>query len=240
MSLAPRPSSRTPSEITRARITFFSSDFHAGPNSLVRLANSSSPSVWARCAFASSLTADMLAWRSFRSGTSAASTLSFPKDSSASQRSCWYSGCGSKSEGFTPTSARNSSWSPMISAMTSFARSRPCATTSSVGAVAAPPAARSGQVSSGASPSIIRMSMPPCSFFEPATTMSNVASSSSWKLGFTTQSEPISPRRTAPTGPSNGSPAIPTASEAAFIAGMSYGLAMSTDRTVTTTWTSSR
>ena len=128
----------------------------------------------------------------------------------------------------------------MISVMTSFARSRPCATTSSVGAVAPSPAARSGQVSSGASPSIIRMSMPPCSFFEPATTMSNVASSSSWNVGFTTQSEPISPRRTDPTGPSNGRPAIPTARDAAFIAGMSYWFSMSTDRTVTTTCTSSR
>ena len=70
--------------------------------------------------------------------------------------------------------------------------------------------------------------------------MSNVASSSSGNEGFTTQSAPTRPRRTEPTGPSNGRPAIPTASEAAFIAGMSYGLAMSTDRTVMTTWTSSR
>ena len=78
---------------------------------------------------------------------------------------------------------------------------------------------------SGASPSIIRMSIPPSAFFEPATTMSNVASSSSWNVGFTTHSPPIRPSRTAPTGPSNGRPAIPTASDAAFIAGMSYGLA---------------
>ena len=89
MSFAPRPSSRTPSEITRARMTFFSSDFQAGENSLARAAKTSSPSVWARWAFASSLTADMFASRSFRSDTRAESTLSFPKDSSASQRSCW-------------------------------------------------------------------------------------------------------------------------------------------------------
>jgi hypothetical protein len=46
--------------------------------------------------------------------------------------------------------------------------------------------------------------------------------------------------RTAPTGPSNGSPASIVASDAALIDGMSYGWAMSTDRTVITMWTSSR
>ena len=51
-----------------ARMTFFSSDFHAGENSLARAAKTSS-SVWARWAFASSLTADMFASRSFRSET---------------------------------------------------------------------------------------------------------------------------------------------------------------------------
>ena len=164
-----------------------------------RWARASSPNTCARWALASSLTADMLDSRSFRSGTSEDRTLSFAKDSSASQRSCWYSGCGSKSDGFTPTAARNSSWNSMTSAMTSFARSRPWATTSSVGAVAPSPAARRGQVISGASPSIIRMSIPPWSFLEPATTMSKVASSSSWNVGFTAHSFPIRPRRTAPT-----------------------------------------
>ena len=47
-----------------------------------------------------------VASRSFLSGTIAAATLSFANGSSASQRSCWYSGCGSKSEGFTPTCGR--------------------------------------------------------------------------------------------------------------------------------------
>ena len=51
--------------------------------------------------------------------------------------------------------------------------------------------------------------------------MSNVASSVCWKVGLTTQSPLMSPRRTAATGPLNGRPASPTAHAAAFIAGMS-------------------
>ena len=63
----------------------------------------------------------------------------------------------------------------MIFAISVFATSRPCATTSSVGASAPPDS--SGHVLVGASPSIIRMSTPPSAPLEPATTMSNVASS---------------------------------------------------------------
>ena len=55
-----------------------------------------------------------------------------------------------------------------------------------------------------------------------------------------THSPSIRPMRTEPTGPSNGSPARQVATEAAFMAGMSYGFAPSTPSTVMTTWTSSR
>jgi len=129
----------------------------------------------------------------------------------------------------------NSSWKSIISAIARLAASSPSATTSSVGAVAPAPPWSSCHVLSGASPSIIRMSMPPRSLRRPATTMSNVASSTSWKVGLITHSPPISPIRTEPTGPSNGRPAMHVARLAAFMPGMSYGLAMSADRTVRTT-----
>ena len=109
----------------------------------------------------------------------------------------------------------------MSFAISAFATSRPRATTSSVGATAPVSSASSGHVRTGASPSIIRMSTPPSGFFDPATTMSNVASSSSWKVGLTVHSPRMSPSRTLATGPSNGRPASPTAHAAAFIAGMS-------------------
>ncbi len=50
----------------------------------------------------------------------------------------------------------------------------------------------------------------------------------------------MNPRRTEPTGPSNGMPESIVARLAAFMPGMSYGFAMSADRTVITTCTSSR
>ena len=57
MSVADRPSSRTPSSITRLRMTFFCNCFHAGPNSDARAANASSPSVSATWVRVSSLSA---------------------------------------------------------------------------------------------------------------------------------------------------------------------------------------
>ena len=75
MSVGPRPSKRTPCSITRRRMTFFWSDFHAAENSCPRRANASSPSVAASCAFASSFTAPNAFSRASRSGTIAASSL---------------------------------------------------------------------------------------------------------------------------------------------------------------------
>ena len=70
----------------------------------------------------------------------------------------------------------------------------PRATSSSVGAAA--PEARSSQVASGASPSIIRTSISPSSLRRPATTTSNVASSTCWKVGLTIQVPSMRPSRT--------------------------------------------
>ena len=116
----------------------------------------------------------------------------------------------------TPTASTNSCWNSITSAIATLAASRPSATVSSVGAVA--PSASSAQVLSGASPSIIRMSITPDSLRRPATTTSNVASSVCWNVGFTTHWPSIKAIRTEPTGPSNGRPARHVATDAAFIA----------------------
>ena len=113
----------------------------------------------------------------------------------------------------------NARWKPTCSAIARFAASSPSATVSSVGA-GAPPAS-SSHVLSGASPSIISTSISPASFLRPATTTSNVASSTCWNVGFTTHCPSIRPMRTEATGPSNGRPARHVATDAAFIAGMS-------------------
>ena len=74
---------------------------------------------------------------------------------------------------------------------------------------------------SGASPSIMRTSITPASLRRPATTTSNVASSTSWKVGLTDHWPSIRAMRTEATGPSNGRPARQVATDAAFMAGMS-------------------
>ena len=53
-------------------------------------------------------------------------------------------------------------------------------------------------------------------------------------------SSPISPMRTAPTGPANGSSEIISAADAPLRARMSNGFTWSTDRIVATTWVSLR
>ena len=178
ISVALRPSSRTPCSTTRRRMTFFCRDFQAGPNSAARSANASSPNVAARWAFASSLTALNASSRAARSGTIAASSLPAKFAYSSSHRSSPYCGVGVHSISLTPCAAMNSSWNAMSLAISVFATSRPWATTSSVGASA--PSASSDHVCTGASPSIISTSTPPSSLLDPATTMSNVASSVSW------------------------------------------------------------
>ncbi len=201
-------------------MTFFCSDFHAAENSCPRVSKPS-PSTPARWVFASSFTAANASSRAWRSGTIAASSLPAKFVHSSSQMSWPYSGVGVNSLGVTPCAATNSAWNAITFAISAFATSSPWARISSVGATAPAPWASSGHVLTGASPSIMRMSTPPSAFFEPATTMSNVASSVSWNVGFTTQSLPIRPSRTDPTGPSNGRPARLTAQAAAFIAGTS-------------------
>ena len=86
MSVAERPSSRMPSSITRLRMTFFCSCFHAGPNSPARAA-ASSPSTDARCSFASAFSASSFASRSALSGTMASPRRSLANALTASYTS---------------------------------------------------------------------------------------------------------------------------------------------------------
>ena len=219
-------------------MTFFCRSFHAGETSDWRAAYVSAPHVSSRCPFRSSLISAMPASRSARSGTIAVSRRSL-NDSAAVHVSSPYRGLGSNGFGFTSAWATSSSCASISSSIARLAASRPSATTGSVGAVPRPPSSKV-HVLSGASPSIIKMSTCPASLRRPATTMSNVASSRSWNVGLMTHSPSIKPSRTEPTGPSNGIPDSIVARLAAFIPGMSYGLAMSTESTVITTWTSSR
>ena len=74
----------------------------------------------------------------------------------------------------------------------------------------------------------------------PATIRSSSDSSVSWRVGLMMNSSPISPMRTAPTGPSKGSSEIISAADAPLSARMSDWLTWSTDRIVATTWISLR
>src|SRR5436305_853313 len=122
--------------------------------------------------------------------------------------------------------------------MAGLAASRPLATTSSVGA-GAPPAI-SAMVCSVASASTIMMATSPSGRTRPATTMSNVARSSSETVGKATQWPSMWATRVAPIGPLNGRPDSFVLSDAALIATTSYGCAGSSARTVSTTCTSLR
>ena len=136
MSVAERPSRRMPSSITRLRMTFFCSCFHAGPNSRracrerrrpARMPGAPSPRPSARRA---SPRARPCRARWPRPGgpwrtRSTASYTSSPK-----------SGLGSHGCSVTPTASTNSCWNSITSAIATLAASRPSATVSSVGAVA--------------------------------------------------------------------------------------------------------
>ena len=102
------------------------------------------------------------------------------------------------------------------SAMNGLAASRPSATTSSVGRVAPP--AISSIVFSVASASTIMIATSPRSSTRPATTMSNVARSSSAWVGNATHWPSMSATRVAPIGPLNGRPEICVDADAALIA----------------------
>ena len=117
--------------------------------------------------------------------------------------------------------------------MNGLAASSPCATTSSVGAVA-PPLTNS-IVCSVASASTIMIATSPSGNTLPATTMSNTASCKSGHLGNATQCPSISATRTPPIGPENGNPANCVEADAALIARTSYRTCGSNDITVTTT-----
>ena len=131
MSLGPRPSRRTPSAITRARMTFFCSCFHAGPNSLPRV--SKSAKLAAMCSLASALSVSSLASRSALSVTIDSSSRDFANEDSASYRSSPKRGRGVHSFGVTPAASMNSCWNSSTSAIARLAASRPSATVSSVG-----------------------------------------------------------------------------------------------------------
>src|SRR4051812_2855133 len=119
-----------------------------------------------------------------------------------------------------------------------LAASRPAATMSSVGAV--PPPLTTSNTFLVASASTIMIATSPSSSMRPATTMSNVASSSSLCVGKATHSPLMQATRVAPTGPVNGSPDKSTAAAAELIARTSYRWFGSSARTVLTTWTSLR
>ncbi len=109
----------------------------------------------------------------------------------------------------------------------------PSASRSSSGAVA--PCSISSKQFSDAPASIIMMSTSPASFCRPATTSSNVDSSSWSYVGFITHWPSTYASRTQPTGPSNGISDTPSAAEAAFTPSTSTGFSPSTVQTVTTT-----
>ena len=83
ISVGARPSSRMPSLITRARMTFFCTCFHAAPNSLMR-AELSSPSCAATCSLASAFSVSSFASRSALSGTIASPRRSAANDETIS------------------------------------------------------------------------------------------------------------------------------------------------------------
>jgi hypothetical protein len=99
--------------------------------------------------------------------------------------------------------------------MNGLAASSPAATTVSVGAVAPPRISSTVFSVASASTIMIATSSPTT---RPATTMSNVARSSSSWLGNATHWSSISATRVAPIGPLNGSPASWVDSDAALIA----------------------
>ena len=72
----------------------------------------------------------------------------------------------------------------------------------------------------------------------PATTRSSSLSASWLLVGFVTNSPPMRPTRTAPTGPWNGMWLMLSAAEAPLRARMSGSFSWSVERTVRTTWTS--
>ena len=80
----------------------------------------------------------------------------------------------------------------------------------------------------------------PSSPMEPATTMSNVASSSSWNVGLTVHSPLIRPRRTAADRAVERQTGETHRTSGRVHGGDVVRVGQSTDRTVTTTWTSSR
>ncbi len=137
-----------------------------------------------------------------------------------------------------PAWATSSSWWAMASRIQVFASSRPSATSSSL--ISGAPASTRSRAISVAPASTIRMPAPPSSLRRPTTTISKVALSISWKVGFGTHRPSMCARRTAPTGPSNGMPESIRAAEAPLIATMSGWLARSTVMTVATTCTSLR
>ena len=83
ISVGVRPSRRMPSSITRLRMTFFWTCFHAGPNSAMR-EGASSPSWVATCSLVSALRASSLASRSAFSGTMASPRRSFANAATSS------------------------------------------------------------------------------------------------------------------------------------------------------------
>ena len=210
MSFGPRPSSRTPCSITRARMTFFCRSFHAGEISACArgerlVAPASRRGAPSRASLSSSSAGLALGLRRARSRSRG---RSFANASTSSPGVLAVERAGLERPRLdVELGSRNSSWNSIISAIARFAASRPCATTSSVGATAPSAARAAARCCRAPRPRSSGCRSRPASLRRPATTMSNVASSISWNVGLTTHSPSIRPSRTEPTGPVERDPA---------------------------------